>query len=303
MNKLVICTGANGGIGRHYCREMLNQNYDVVLACRNMASGKELLDEFKSEFPNNKVELQQLDMGSFQSIRNFATEFLSRHKTLDVLMHNAGVYFFDKERKTSQDNIELNFAIHYAGPFLLTSLLFDQLKSTTGSKVVAVSSSEHRGSPIDLDDLQISKDFESHGNIEAYSRSKWATVSFVYTLADLIKTNGLNLHAVAAHPGLSITGIQHKGKPTSVQKAMIWVFGKLVAGKPKDAAGPLIMASLQGSNGEFYGPTGFKEAKGKPGLVQPDPVATNLTTGHNIWRAVESIIGEKFEDDLRALSR
>lgn len=116
IKKTVICTGANGGIGAQYCAEMVAQWYHVVLACRNATSGQVLLDDLKARYPDGSVELAIVDMGSLASIKSFAADFRARHTRLDVLAHNAGVYFFDKERKTSADGIELNFAIHYVGP-------------------------------------------------------------------------------------------------------------------------------------------------------------------------------------------
>ena len=67
-----------------------------------------------------------------------------------------------------------------------------------------------------------------------------------------------------------------------------------MAGKPRDAALPIVMASVEGKNGEFYGPTGFKEMKGKPGLVRPDKGTKNIEIGSKLWKSVESITGIKF---------
>jgi len=294
MSKVVIVTGANGGIGKFYSKEMLKRGYHVVLACRNKETGLIVLDEFQSEFPNASVELMIIDMGNLSSIEKFAKEFKEKHKRLDVLTHNAGVYFFDKERKISTDGIELNFAVHYIGLYALTAHLFDILKNTSGSKVINMSSGEHHGNPVVVDDIQIKKDFEKYGNTTAYSRSKWATLSFSHMLGEYIKEHNLDMHALGAHPGISITGIQHKGNPTVMQKIAIWAFGTFLAGKPEDAALPLLMASTKGKSGEYYGPTGFKEMKGKPGIVQPDETTKDEVIGKIIWDTAEQLTGISF---------
>lgn len=292
MQKTVICTGANGGIGAQYCAEMVSQGYKVVLACRNATAGQALLENLEACHPDGSVELAIVDMGSVESIKAFAAEFQARHDRLDILVHNAGIYFFDKARKTSTDGIELNFAIHYVGPCVLTALLFDTLKSTAGSKVIAVTSTEHRGRPIDMPDIQLAHDFD--GNMTAYARSKWAVLSFVYTLADYIQTMGLDMHALAAHPGVSITGIQHKGNPTRLQKLAIAIIGTFIAGKPKDAAKPLVLASREGQNDQFFGPTGFKEMKGPAGLVDPDPGTRDIDLGKALCEYVADLTGVEF---------
>jgi len=235
-----------------------------------------------------------IDVGNLASIEKFAQKFKAKHQRLDVLAHNAGVYFFDKERKTSADGIELNFAVHYVGPYALTAHLFSLLKNTPGSKVINMSSSEHRGNPVDTNDIQLENEFEKYGNMVAYARSKWATISFSHMLAEHIKEHNYDMDALSAHPGVSITGIQHKGNPTAIQKAAIWLFGKLIAGKPEDAALPLVMASVEGKNGEFYGPTGFKEAKGRPGLVKADPTTNDSKIGAVLWNTTAQLTGLSF---------
>ncbi|MFT5823061.1 MAG: NAD(P)-dependent dehydrogenase (short-subunit alcohol dehydrogenase family) [Crocinitomix sp.] len=295
MKKIVICTGANGGIGRNYSKEMLQNDYHVILAVRNEKSGNLLVSQLKGEFPDGSMEVMIVDMGSLKSIDQFAKNVLAKHNRLDVLAHNAGVYFFDKERRTSADGIELNLAIHFIGPYALTAKLFPLLKSTLNSRVVSMSSTEHSGNPVDLNDVQMEKEFSKFGNMKAYARSKWATLAFTNELHNRITKAKLKIKAIGAHPGVSITGIQHSGNPNGFQKAVIWVIGKLFAGKPEDAAKPLAMASLIGESGEFYGPTGFKEFKGKPGKVSPDPETKKEQYGTALWNKAEELTGINFD--------
>jgi NAD(P)-dependent dehydrogenase (short-subunit alcohol dehydrogenase family) len=294
MNKIAICTGANGGLGKNYCREMLSRDYHVVMACRNKQSGKQVLEELKQEFPDGSLELMSVDVGSLKSIERFSNDFISKHTRLDVLAHNAGVYFFDKARKTSTDNIELNFAVHYIGPFALTARLFPLLSATPGSRVVSMSSKEHHGSPVNQEDIQMKSDFAALGNMVAYSRSKWAIMAFTYELHRRIQKKGLQMNAVAAHPGVSITGIQHKGNPSRFQRAAIWVFGQLLSATPDEAVKPLVIASTEGKSGEFFGPTGFKEFKGPPGRVDPDPKTKDPQVGKALWEVAEKLTGLSF---------
>ena len=294
MKKIVICTGANGGIGKNYCREMLANHYHVVLATRTQAKGQKALEELQREFPNETAQLMLVDMGDLASIQKFSDVFSAKYDRLDVLAHNAGVYFFDKERKISKDGIELNFAIHVVGPFALTASLFPILVKTPDARIVSMSSSEHRGHQIDISDPQMENDFSKLGNMEAYNRSKWALLAFTFELQKRIEKKNLKVNALAAHPGVSITGIQHSGNPNIIQRGLIWIMGKLLAGKPEDAAKPLAMASLQGVGGEFYGPTGFKETKGKPGLVKPDPTTKNSANGNSLWKILQELSQSTF---------
>lgn len=73
-------TGANGGIGREVCKELATRGANVILACRTMNKRTEaLVQYFRKKFPNSEFELHFLDLGSFASIRKFATDVGEPH--------------------------------------------------------------------------------------------------------------------------------------------------------------------------------------------------------------------------------
>ena len=294
MNKIVLVTGATGGIGRHYSEEMLASGYDVVLTYRNETLATTLKDELQTKYPDASIEIMKLDLSSIDEMKSFSKSFCARYNRLDVLVHNAGVYFFDNEKRVSKDDIELNMAIHVVAPYVLTGLLMPVLESTPGSKVISMSSTEHKGATLNVKDLALKETFESLGNMKSYSTSKFAVLVFTAELDRRLRIHKKEIVALAAHPGVSITGIQHKGNPNGVQKFMIGLMGKVLAGKPRDAAQPLILATKQGVGGEYYGPTGFKEAKGKAGLVQPDSNTQEQSLGHDLWVELEKLTGIQY---------
>lgn len=293
--KTIVVTGANGGIGQQYVRQMLRNDVRVIMAVRNVQRGEIVLKDIVKEYPNAQLELMTVDMSNLSSIIAFSHELKNQVSRLDALVHNAGIYYFDKERKTSPDGNELNMAIHLVGPYALTASLFPMLRVTKGSKVICVSSAEHHKAEFDFDDIQMEKDFHKIGNVEAYARSKWALVAFTYALARKLKVAGIDMHAIASHPGVSITGIQHKGNPNIFQRCAIWLFGKLVAAKPEQAAESLVLSFLKGENGDFFGPTGFKELSGVAGLVQPNEKAALQESGIAVWEFAEKSSGIYFD--------
>ena len=62
----------------------------VILACRDKKRGQAAVDKIVLESNNNKVVLEILDLGSLQSIREFAERIKSRYNRLDLLINNAG---------------------------------------------------------------------------------------------------------------------------------------------------------------------------------------------------------------------
>lgn len=296
MNKLILITGATGGIGKHYSQYMLERGYDVVLTYRKEDEAKKLQKELQSKFPNSKVDIMKIDLGSFDSIKEFVLEFKKKYKRLDVLVHNAGVYYFDSNKRESKEGVELNMQVHVVAPYILTGLLFELLQKTANSKVITVSSTEHKGSSVNVDDLILKDSFDSIGNMKAYSSSKFAGLVLMKELSRRLESHGEDITSLAAHPGVSITGIQHKGNPNAIQKFMIGIMGKVLAQKPEDAAKPLVMATVNGENGQFYGPTGFKESKGEPGLVEVDKNTLDEELGRKLWEKLEEVTNVRYLD-------
>ena len=75
----------------------------------------------------------------------------------------------------------MTIGTNHLGPFLLTNLLLDKLKSSMPSRIVNVSSRAHEKGQIDLNDLNYAtKPFNS---MEAYRQSKLANVMFSDVLA------------------------------------------------------------------------------------------------------------------------
>jgi len=102
----------------------------------------------------------QLDLGNFDSVREFVAAFKEKFDHLDVLINNAGIYKTSYERSPSGH--EMSFAVNHLGVFLLTSLLLPilektpKIKSTTqldGPRIVVVSAAAYMLGPLELSDL------------------------------------------------------------------------------------------------------------------------------------------------------
>nr|DAD36521.1 TPA_asm: hypothetical protein HUJ06_007162 [Nelumbo nucifera] len=122
-----IVTGASSGIGTETTRVLTLRGVHVVMAVRNVGTGRDVKRAIIKEIPNAKIDVMELDLSSLASVRKFASEFNSLGLPLNILINNAGVL---APFKLSKDNIELQFATNHLGHFLLTDLLLGTMKST-----------------------------------------------------------------------------------------------------------------------------------------------------------------------------
>ena len=88
--QLVIVTGANSGIGFHTARALASAGARVIFACRDGATGVAAVERTISAHPGAIAEVSELDLGSRQSIRDFAGRIDS--ESVDALVCNAGVF-------------------------------------------------------------------------------------------------------------------------------------------------------------------------------------------------------------------
>ncbi|XP_059468766.1 retinol dehydrogenase 14 [Neocloeon triangulifer] len=198
--KTVIITGATSGIGKEAAKDLAKRGARLILACRTVSAAEEVKAEISKETGNNDIEVRRLDLGSFDSVREFAKGILASEKRLDVLIHNAGCAdTFNK--KVSPDGIELTLATNHYGPFLLTHLLIDLLKKSKPSRIVVVASSLYVIKHLTLDEVNLVDGLPAL----MYYRSKFANIAFTLELAR--KLEGTGVTANCLHPGLVDTGI------------------------------------------------------------------------------------------------
>ena len=74
--KSVIVTGGNAGIGFECCKDFVKRGGRVILACRDRIKGANAKATIEKETGiYGKLVVMNLDLSSFQSVRNFASEF------------------------------------------------------------------------------------------------------------------------------------------------------------------------------------------------------------------------------------
>lgn len=244
--KICIVTGANTGIGMATAEGLAKQGAHVIMACRDLDRSKPVQDQIKKASGSDTVDLLQLDLGSQDSTRAFAENFLKNYDRLDVLINNAAVV--PTKRQETSDGYEAQFGVNHLGPFLLTHLLLDRLKASAPSRIVTVSSMLHVKGTINFDDLQSEN---SYGVMAAYQQSKLANILFTFELARRLEGTGVTANCL--HPGVVSTGL-YRNLPFFL-KPVMKIAGLFMLNPDKGAATSLYVATapeLEGVTGKYY---------------------------------------------------
>jgi len=195
--RICMVTGANAGIGRITALGLAKKGATLIMVCRNRERGEEALNHIKEETGNDSVHLLLADLSSQSSIRQLAADFKTQYPGLHVLINNAGIA--PARRTITEDGLEMQFAVNYLAPFLLTGLLLDVLIASAPSRIINVSAAYHEKSPpINFDDLQSER--EPYDNRKVYAWTKLANIMFTYEITRRLRGTGVTANCL--HPGV-----------------------------------------------------------------------------------------------------
>jgi NAD(P)-dependent dehydrogenase (short-subunit alcohol dehydrogenase family) len=162
------------------------------------------------------VHVAEMDLSDFASVRRFAEGFRAEGKPLHLLINNAGIMACPLQRTPA--GFESQFATNHLGHFLLTTLLMPALKAGAPSRVVSLTSTGHKLSPVEFDDISFEK--RPYDKWKAYGQAKSANALFAVELDRRHRPSGVS--AFSVHPGGIMTGLQ-KELPREEMSALGWL--------------------------------------------------------------------------------
>lgn len=279
-----VVTGANSGLGLQTVIGLARRGASVVLACRSKERGEAALKRAREASGSVSLTLLQLDLADLGSVRSFSRGWAG---PLDILVNNAGV--MATPLKHTADGFEQQFGINHLGHFALTGLLLDALRESASPRVVTVSSLAHRRGRINFEDLNAQSRYRPW---RAYNQSKLANLLFTMELDRRARAAGWPLIAVGAHPGLSTTNLTSGMRGAAVLDLMGGFF-RVMGQSDVDGAEPILLAATgaQVHGGDYYGPDGPGETRGKPVLVAPAPSVLDEEVAARLWTVSEELTG------------
>jgi retinol dehydrogenase-11 len=275
VGKTAIVTGANTGIGYVTALDFAKRGCRVILACRNRDRANDAKNKIVSLTGNENVVVKLIDMESLASVREFAKDINTTESRLDILVNNAGAA--DLPDKTTEDGLQVEMAINYFSPFLLTNLLLNLLKASAPSRVVNVSSALAKLiRSLNLDELN-----KFDGDWNLYNKSKLCNIYFTQELARRLEGTGVTTYSL--HPGAVHTDFQRFSS-----------FLNYVASKcfktPEEGAQTSIYLSVEDGIEQYNGQH-FEDCK----PVKPYCAARDENTAKKLWEISEQLVGLKLK--------
>jgi len=123
-DKSALVTGANSGLGFEAAAQLAELGYgSVTLACRTQAKAETAMRQLVERTGVNVFNTLEVDIGSVESSRDAAAELVTRSRSFDVVLLNAGMVPNQLDR--TSDGIETCFAASLVGHHVITTELLD----------------------------------------------------------------------------------------------------------------------------------------------------------------------------------
>jgi len=279
----ILVTGGNAGIGKETAVALARAGASVTVTARDAAKGQAALDEIRTRSGSADVDVMDLDLASFASVREFASRYADAHASIDVLVNNAGL-MLTSYRQTVDGN-EMTFQVNHLGPFLLTNLLRDPLVAAGDARVVNVSSDAHKqgGKTLDFDALQSPGGVNARNSMNVYGRTKLENILFTRELARRWAADGVTTNAV--HPGFVRSGFGRDGDGGKLFDVLMPVIQLIALSAEQGAYTSVYVASSP----EVADVTGKFFVKCKP--VTPSAAAQDDAAAARLWDVSADLTG------------
>jgi len=295
--RVAIVTGASGGLGAETARALAACGADVTLTARDTAKAEQVASSIRGAHPGAKLAVRSLALDRPDSVREFAKGWLAEHRTLHLLLNNAGVMACPLAR--TAEGWELQFGTNHLGHFLLTALLAPALRAAGGARVVNTSSGGHRFSGVVFEDIHFER--RPYDKWLAYGQAKTANVLHAVELDR--RLSGAGVRAFGIHPGMIVTELgrhltpddiaqlQSRAKERSSQGMASWK-------TPEQGAATQCWAAtapeLVGRGGLYLEDCQISGTTPPTGSVGAEAWALDPEAARRLWAVSEETLGERF---------
>lgn len=202
-DKVVVLTGASGGIGEVIAKRLITLGANLVLlGGRNTNK----LNEIETSLKDNNIKCLAIsgDITDIDFIKEAKEKILKEFNKIDILINNAGLAHNDSFLDVSEKLFDDIFALNVKAPFFITQTLLSEIKKSDSATIINIASIVgHSG----------------YVNQSVYSASKHALIGFSKSLARETYKDGVRVHVIS--PGGVKTEMVKLTRPDLADSKMI----------------------------------------------------------------------------------
>ncbi len=207
--RIALVTGANGGLGTHVTKAMLEAGYAVV----GLAPKIDVSDFEHPHFTALPATLDSLD-----AAKKAAETGIAHFGKIDVLAHTVGGFAMGSVAETDDATFQRMFNMNVNAAFHILRAVLPQMRAAKSGRIIAIGSRAAE---------------EPGANVGAYSASKAALVSLIKRVAVENKDAGITANVIL--PGTIDTPANRSAMPkadtsqwvhpASIADLIVWLAG------------------------------------------------------------------------------
>lgn len=137
-DRVAIITGASAGIGRGIATVFALEGAKVVAANRNVAAGRQVVQEIRG-FGGDAIFVQA-DVSRKEDTELVAAAALERYGRIDILVHNAGIYWEVMLDAMTEDDWDRCHNLNLKGLLWTTQAVLPAMRRQKFGRILATSS-------------------------------------------------------------------------------------------------------------------------------------------------------------------
>lgn len=190
-NKIVVITGATGGIGSQITKDFIDAKAIVVCLIRN----ENKFNELKKSAEADNLDITRLhyvccNLSDYEEIKNAVAQITDTFSRIDVLVHCAGYTEEQPFALFNEKQISELFDINLKSPVLLTHAVLKTMYRQNSGSIIFISSAST---------------IKKGRGIVAYASAKAGLETFTRTLAQEVGRKKIRVNCI--RPGVIETGM------------------------------------------------------------------------------------------------
>lgn len=218
-NKVVVVTGAAGGIGSAICRRFADEGAQVIVTDAQADGASDVAQAIRAA--GGLADAVAADISTGEGCKGLVAEVLAKQGRIDVLCNNAGINRRGNLLSLSEDDWHLSFAVNLDAMFHLCRAVLPGMIASGGGAIVNTASQWGL--------------YPAPNHI-AYNVTKAAVASFTQNLARDYASNQVRVNAVCPgeiHTPMLEAGVKRSGRTIADLDRLV-PFGRI--GRPDEVA-------------------------------------------------------------------
>jgi len=208
--KIVLLTGAGGGIGFEAAKAFVEMGAKVLIAEVDQEKGEKATTYINRQY-HNAADFFHIDLANEIATKQLCEDILSKYGCPDIIFNNAAIVITGEIGEVNLEEWDLSYSVNLKAPIILTTLFLKKMRKRNSGCIVFVSSS---GAAPYLGAYEIYKTAQVEF-CNALSMELEGTQVYTYTIAPgLVKTEtaARSIETVSKAMGITTNEFYHQNE-------------------------------------------------------------------------------------------